>query len=172
MKNTENGTQIKIFSVKIENPDNFNFIFGQSHFIKTVEDIYEAIVTQVPGAKFGVAFAEASGPRLVRSQGTNQPLIDLAEKNTLNIACGHTFFIFMTDFFPINIKNAVMALPEVVNIYCATANDCEVIIAQSERGKGVLGVIDGQSPVGTETVSDRRKRMDFLREIGYKLKTD
>lgn len=154
--------------VTIENPDAKNFIFGQSHFIKTVEDIHEAIVSSVPGIQFGLAFCEASGPRLIRTSGTSHAMIKLAEKNALSVGAGHTFFIFLDNAFPINITNALKMIPEVLRMFCATANPTQVIVAQSQQGRGVLGVIDGQSPLGVESGIDAEKRKTFLRTIGYK----
>ena len=156
-------------TVKIEKPDDMNFILGQTHFIKSVEDIYEALVTAVPGIKFGLAFCEASGKRLVRSTGTDENLVQLAQKNALNIGAGHSFILFLGDgFFPINVLNAIKMVPEVCSIYCATANPTEVIIAESAQGRGILGVIDGFPPLGIEKEEDITWRKDFLRMIGYK----
>lgn len=156
--------------VTVENPEALNFIFGQSHFIKTVEDIHEAITCAVPNAKFGVAFCEASGDCLIRWSGTDETLIELARTNAQSVGAGHTFFIFMRDMFPINIKNTLLAVPEVVRLFCCTANPLQVIVAQSEQGRGVMGVIDGFSPKGIETDADIEKRKGFLRMIGYKAK--
>jgi len=155
--------------VQISKPDDINFIFGQSHFIKTVEDLHEALYQAVPGIKFGLAFCEASGPRLVRTSGTDSHLIELAQKNALAIGCGHTFIIFLGNgFYPINVVNAVKAVPEVVRIFCATSNPTQVIVAESQQGRGVMGVIDGQSPIAVETENDAKERRNFLRKIGYK----
>jgi len=156
--------------VSVENPDTLNLMFGQSHFIKTVEDIHEAITCAVPGAKFGIAFCEASGDCLIRWSGTDEALIELAKKNAQAVGAGHTFFIFMRDMFPINIKNTIMAVPEVVRLYCCTANPLQVVVAETEQGRGVMGVIDGFSPAGVETEADIEKRKGFLRMIGYKAK--
>lgn len=161
--------ELKIETVKITNPDELNLILGQSHFIKTVEDLHEALVSSVPGIKFGLAFCEASGPRLIRASGTDDKLIKLAEKNAVNIGSGHSFIIFLKDTFPINVLNSVKSVPEVVSIFCATANPVEVIIGESEQGRGILGVIDGGSPLGTEKTQDKKARSKFLRDIGYKL---
>lgn len=158
--------EIKV--IKIDKPDEMNFILGQSHFIKTVEDIHEAIVSTVPGMKFGIAFCEASGPALVRSSGNDDRLIEIAKKNALSISAGHSFFIFMENGFPINILNAVKNVPEVCGITCATANPVEVIVAETEDGRGILGVIDGMKTKGVETEEDVRVRKEFLRKIGYK----
>ena len=156
-------------AVKIQNPEEINFILGQSHFIKTVEDIHEALVSSVPGIKFGLAFCEASGKCLVRCSGTDVALIDLARHNALAVGAGHSFILFLgTGFFPINVLNQVKMIPEVCRIFCATANPVEVIVAQSELGRGILGVIDGSSPKGVEGEADVAWRVDFLRKIGYK----
>lgn len=158
--------EIKI--VKIEKPADMNFILGQSHFIKTVEDIHEAIVNTAPHLKFGLAFCESSGPALVRYSGNDDNLIELAKKNALNLSAGHSFIIFMENGFPINILNAIKNVPEVCRIFCATANPVEVIIAETETGRGILGVIDGDKTKGVESEEDIRKRKEFLRKIGYK----
>jgi len=155
--------------VRIEKPEDLNFILGQSHFIKTVEDIYEAIVGTVPGAQFGLAFCESSGPALVRAAGTDEELVELAKKNALALSAGHCFIIFMRNFYPINVLNAIKMVPEVCRIFCATANPVEVIIAETEQGRGILGVIDGVKTKGIETEEDVAKRKSFLRQIGYKL---
>lgn len=154
--------------VRIEKPDDMNFILGHSHFIKTVEDLYEAIVQTNPGMKFGIAFCESSGPALVRFAGNDQRLIELAQRNAMNLAAGHTFIIMMEGGFPINILNAIKNVPEVCRIHCATANPTEVIIAETEQGRGILGVIDGITTKGIETEADIAKRKQFLRAIGYK----
>jgi len=155
--------------VIIEKPPDMNFILGQSHFIKTVEDIYEAIVSTNPSIKFGVAFCESSGPALVRYVGNDQKLIDIAKNNAMKLACGHSFIIFIEDGFPINILNTIKTVPEVVNIFCATANPVEVIVAETDQGRGILGVIDGAKSKGIETDADIIYRKEFLRKIGYKL---
>lgn len=154
--------------VKIEKPDNINFILGQAHFIKTVEDLYEAIVTTQPHLKFGIAFCESSGPALVRWAGNDEAMIELAKKNALNLSAGHSFIIFMDNGYPINILNAVKMVPEVCRIFCATANPVEVIVAETEQGRGILGVIDGVKTKGIEGEEDIKKRKEFLRKIGYK----
>ena len=154
--------------VKIEKPDEVNLIFGQAHFIKTVEDLYEALVTSVPGIKFGLAFCESSGPRLIRHTGTDPDLENLAIQNLQRIGAGHTFLIFLGNAYPINVLNAVKAVPEVVRIFAATANPLEVIVAETEQGRGVLGVVDGGTPLGIEGDEDIQKRKAFLRQIGYK----
>ncbi|MDH5715452.1 MAG: adenosine-specific kinase [Candidatus Aminicenantes bacterium] len=159
--------EIKV--VKIKKPDEMNFILGQSHFIKTVEDLHEAIVTSVPGAKFGLAFCESSGPCLVRWSGTDKELTELAKTNALELAAGHSFLILMRDMFPINILNVVKGVPEVCRIFCATANPVDVIIAETEMGRGILGVVDGLKSRGVEGEDDIRARKEFLRKIGYKM---
>ncbi len=159
---------MELLTISIENPDELNFILGHSHFIKTVEDIHETIVCTVPNAKFGVAFCEASMECLVRYSGTDEKMIALAKKNAFELSAGHSFIIFMEDMFPINILNAIKNVPEVAMIHCATANPVEVIIAQTEQGRGILGVIDGFSSKGIETEEDIEKRKGFLRMIGYK----
>lgn len=158
-----------IFSVKIDKPDATNFIFGQSHFIKTVEDLHEAIVQTAPHMRFGIAFCESSGPALIRRSGNDQGLIELATRNAQAVGAGHSFFIFLEAGFPINILNTVKAAPEVCRIYCATANPAEVVVAESGGGRAVLGVVDGVSPQGVETDEDVTARVSFLRAIGYKL---
>lgn len=159
---------MEIKSVRLEIPDGANIIVGQSHFIKTVEDIYETIVNTVPQMKFGVAFNEASGPCLTRFDGNDDALKTVAVANCTAIAAGHIFVIVMKDGFPINILSRLKDVPEIVNIYCATANPTEVIVAQSEQGRGILGVIDGESPKGVENDEARAARQGFLRKIGYK----
>lgn len=155
--------------VTIEKPEPINFILGQSHFIKTVEDIHEALVTAVPGIKFGLAFCEASGECLVRYTGTDADMIALAKQNALAIGAGHSFILFLADgFFPINVLKAVQGVPEVCGIFCATANPTQVIIAESEQGRGIMGVIDGFPPQGLEGEEDIAWRKNFLRQIGYK----
>jgi len=156
-------------SVKINKPDDVNLILGQSHFIKTVEDIYEAMVNNVPVIKFGLAFAESSGACKVRSEGNDAELKRLAQDNALEIGAGHSFIIFMRNGFPINVLNAIKAVPEVCTVYCATANSVEVIIAESGSGRGIMGVIDGARPSGREEQQDIAWRKDFLRKTGYKL---
>jgi len=155
-------------SVRIEFPEDANIIIGQSHFIKTVEDLYEAMIGSVPGAKFGVAFAEASGPCLIRHDGNDDELREAAIAIMKDVGAGHTFAIVMRECFPINVLGAVKACPEVCGIYCATANPVEVIVAESPQGRGVLGVIDGSGPAGVECEEDRKARVSFLRTIGYK----
>jgi hypothetical protein len=161
---------IELKSVAIEKPEELNFILGQSHFIKTVEDLHEALVTAVPGIKFGLAFCEASGDRLVRITGTDDDLIELATTNALSLAAGHSFIIFLGEgFYPINVLRAVKRVPEVVSIFCATANPVEVLIAETGQGRGILGVIDGAPPQGVEDEEGIAWRKNLLRMIGYKL---
>jgi adenosine/AMP kinase len=160
---------MEIKLVKIEKPEQTNFILGQSHFIKTVEDIYEAIVSTVPQMKFGLGFCESSGPALVRWVGNDPVLIDLAKNNAMSLACGHCFVLFMESGFPVNILNVIKNVPEVCHIYCATANPVEVVVAETEQGRGILGVIDGVKPKGIEAEEDIKVRKEFLRKIGYKL---
>ncbi len=155
-------------TVRVAIPDGTNVIFGQSHFIKTVEDLYEALISASTSLKFGIAFCEASGKRLIRSDGNNPELIRQAEKSAQEVGCGHTFFIYMKDGFPVNILNRVKEIQEVCSIFCATANPLQVIVAESDLGRGVMGVIDGETPLGIETDADKKERIDFLRNIGYK----
>jgi len=155
--------------VAIEKPDDMNFILGQSHFIKTVEDVHEALVTAVPGIQFGVAFCESSGPALVRASGTDPALVELAKRNALALSAGHAFIIMLGNAYPVNVLNRVKEVPEVCRIFCATANPVQVIIAETEQGRGILGVVDGVKTKGVETDEDVKKRKDFLRMIGYKL---
>jgi len=158
-----------IKTVKIENPEGLNLILGQSHFIKTVEDLHEALVSSVPGIKFGLAFCESSGPCLVRTSGTDDALVALAAKNALALSSGHAFIVFLKDAFPVNVLNAVKAVPEVCRVLCATANPVEVIVAQTEQGRGILGVIDGYASKGVEGEEDIKERKELLRRFGYKL---
>ena len=154
--------------VRLEVPENGNIIMGHSHFIKTVEDLYEAMVNTVPQMKFGIAFNEASGPCLIRVDGNDTALKQLATRNAKAVGAGHLFVIAMKEGYPINVTNIIQATPEVCTIFCATANPVEVIVAETEQGRGVLGVIDGNSPQGIETQEDAEHRHDFLRKIGYK----
>lgn len=161
---------MELTTVRIEKPEAVNLILGQSHFIKTVEDLHEALVTSVPGIKFGLAFCESSGPALVRASGTDPELVELARRNALALGAGHSFIIFLGEgFYPINVLNAVKAVPEVCHIFCATANPVEVIIAETEQGRGILGVVDGVKTKGIEGEEDIAHRKNFLRAIGYKL---
>jgi len=157
-------------TVQIQKPEEINFILGQSHFIKTIEDLHEAMVNAVPGIKFGAAFCEASGKCLVRWSGTDEAMIELARQNALAIGAGHSFIIFLGEgFYPVNVLNAVKLVPEVCRVFCATANPTAVIIAETEQGRGILGVIDGAAPLGVEGEEDIAWRKDFLRMVGYKL---
>ena len=159
---------MELISIRIEKPKDMNFILGQSHFIKTVEDIHETIITINPGIKFGLGFCEASQDALVRFSGNDNELIELAKKNAMKLACGHAFIIFLGNAFPVNILNAIKNVTEVVTIFCATANETEVIVAETELGRGILGVIDGIRTKGIEQEEDIKKRKLFLRTIGYK----
>ena len=154
--------------VMVEIPENCNVIVGQTHFIKSVEDIYEAIVGTVPGAKFGIAFCEASGARLVRSDGTDQRMIGTAAKNAAAIGAGHSFVVMLDNCYPINVLNAIKSVPEVCGIFCATANKVKVVVAVDGEQRGILGVLDGEKPLGEEKDADVKWRKDFLRNIGYK----
>jgi len=160
---------LELKAVRVKNPDNINLILGQSHFIKTVEDLYEVLVTNVPGIKFGLAFAEASGDCKVRVEGTDESLKKLAQDNVLEIGAGHSFIILINNAYPINVLNAIKSVPEVCGIYCATANPVEVIVAETETGRAVLGVVDGFRPKGVESGEDVVWRKNLLRKIGYKL---
>ena len=155
--------------VRVENPDALNVIVGQSHFIKTTDDLHEALVGAVPGIRFGLAFCEASGPRLIRTSGTAQPLVDLAARAARVLGCGHLFVICLDGTFPINVLGVIRQVPEVCQIFCATANPLEVVVVESEQGRGVLGVIDGQPPLGVEGADDVQARRELLRKFGYKL---
>ena len=161
---------MELSTVKIDKPETINFILGQSHFIKTVEDIHEALVSAVPRIKFGLAFCEASGECLIRWSGTDEAMIDLAQQNAQTIGAGHSFIVFLGEgYFPINVLNAIQSVPEVCRTFCATANPTEVIIAETEQGRGILGVVDGFSPKGVEGDEGIAWRKGFLRQIGYKL---
>jgi uncharacterized protein len=160
---------MQVFTVAIEKPESTNLILGQSHFIKTVEDLHEALVTTAPQLRFGVAFCESSGPALVRRSGNDPALVELASTNAVAIGAGHSFLILMENGFPISVLNTVKAVPEVCRIFCATANPVEVVLAESGGGRAILGVVDGVSPRGVETEEDVRARVGFLRKIGYKL---
>jgi adenosine/AMP kinase len=154
--------------VPLEIPENSNIIFGQSHFIKTVEDLYEIMMGAVPGVEFGIAFCEASMERLVRLDGNSDELVSAAARNATAVGAGHTFFVIMRKAYPINVLNAVKNCPEVCRIFCATANPVQVVVAKTEQGAGVMGVVDGLSPAGVETEKDREKRIGLLQAIGYK----
>ena len=161
---------MELIVVRIEKPETVNLILGQSHFIKTVEDLHETLAATVPGIKFGLAFCESSGPALVRASGTDDALIELAKQNALVLSAGHSFLILLGEgFYPINVLNAVKMVPEVCHIFCATANPVEVILAETEQGRGILGVVDGDLTKGIETENDVADRKSFLRMIGYKL---
>ncbi len=162
------GIAVKTKEITIQLPPDSSFIFGQTHFIKTVEDIYELMVGTSTTVEFGIGFCEASGPCLIRSDGNNDELIKAAETTAYAIACGHTFVIFMRNAYPINFLPRLKMVPEVVNIFCATSNPVEVIVAETEQGRGVLSVIDGFMPKGIEGPEDKSKRHKFLRDIGYK----
>ena len=160
---------MELLTVTIDKPEDINMILGQSHFIKTVEDLHETLVTSVAGIQFGLAFCEASGPCLVRASGTDPELLELAKRNAFALAAGHSFVIFLRNAFPINVLNAIKSVPEVCHIYCATANPVEVIVAQSDQGRGIMGVIDGFACKGIETDQDVHERQGLLRRFGYKL---
>jgi len=159
--------ETKVVDVKV--PDGCNAILGQSHFIKTVEDLHEAMVNSVPNAKFGIAFCESSGPCLIRLEGNDEELRELASKTALEISAGHSFIIFMRNAYPINVLDKVKSVPEVCNVYLATANPFQVILVETSQGRGILGVVDGLASKGVETEKDTRERKEFLRKIGYKL---
>jgi len=160
---------MQIHVVKIENPNALNVILGQSHFVKTVEDLHEAMVGTVPGILFGAAFCEASGARLVRATGTDPALVALATRNAQALGCGHAFIVVLGNAYPVNVLDAVRRIPEVCRIYCATANALEVIVAETDQGRGILGVVDGQPPLGVEGPEDAAARHALLRKFGYKL---
>jgi adenosine/AMP kinase len=159
---------MELLTVRIEKPEELNFILGQSHFIKTVEDLFETLAGSSPHLKFGVAFCEASGPRLVRSAGNAAELVLLAQRNAQAIGAGHSFIVFLKDGYPVNVLNQVKAVPEVCRVFCATANPTEVVIAQTGQGRAILGVVDGGSPLGVETEKDVSERKAMLRQFGYK----
>lgn len=161
---------MQLTTVCIEKPEEINFILGQSHFIKTVEDVHEALVTAVPGIKFGLAFCEASEPALVRWSGTDEAMISLAKQNALALACGHSFIVFLgPGFYPVNVLKTVQGVPEVCRIFCATANPTEIVVAETEQGRGILGVIDGMKSRGVEGEEEIAARKALLRRFGYKL---
>jgi adenosine/AMP kinase len=159
---------MEIKSIRLSVPENCNIIVGQSHFIKTVEDLYEVNITSCPHSKFGIAFCEASGPCLIRADGNDEELRKVAAENAMSMGAGHTFVILLKDAYPINILNALKACSEVCRVFCATANPLEVIIAETDQGRSVLGVVDGYSPKGVETAQDVKARRELLRKIGYK----
>ena len=159
----------KLVTVSIEKPEELNLILGQAHFIKTVEDLYEALAGSSPHLRFGLAFCESSGPRLVRQAGNDEELVELAVRNQLAIGAGHSFLVFLREGYPVNVLNQVKQVPEVCRIYCATANPVEVVIAETSAGRAILGVVDGGSPLGVESDEDVAARHELLRAIGYKL---
>jgi adenosine/AMP kinase len=165
----ESASSAKLDVVPVQKPDQLNLILGQAHFIKTVEDLHEALAGAVPQLRFGIAFCESSGPRLVRRSGNDPELVELATRTALAIGAGHSFIVFLREGFPINVLNQVKLVPEVCRIYCATANAVQVIVGETAAGRGVLGVVDGGSPLGVETESDVAERKALLRQIGYKL---
>lgn len=160
---------MEIKGIKLNIPEGCNLILGQTHFIKTAEDLYEILVTTVPGARFGIAFTEASGPCLIRTEGNNNNLIDVCIKNLQSLGAGHVFCILLKDAYPINVLNQIKNCPEVCRVFCATSNPVEVVIANVAQGNGIMGVVDGFAPKGIETEKDKAERKEFLRKIGYKL---
>jgi len=160
---------MELKTVKVDVPEGLNIIIGQSHFVKTVEDIYEILVGSSPSLRFGIAFSEASGPCLVRYEGNDETLMKLACETSFSLSCGHTFVIFLKDGFPINVLNALKACQEVCHIICATANSLQVIVAETDQGGGILGVVDGSKPKGIEQEGDKKARKELLRRFGYKL---
>jgi adenosine/AMP kinase len=161
--------KVDMHVVAVEKPEELNLILGQAHFIKTVEDLHEALAGAVPQLRFGIAFCESSGPRLVRRSGNDPELVELATRNALAIGAGHSFIVFLRDGFPVNVLNQVKLVPEVCRIYCATANPVQVIVAETSAGRGILAVVDGGSPLGVETEADVAARRQLLRALGYKL---
>ncbi len=162
------GTNIDVHVVAVDKPDGLNLILGQSHFIKTIDDLHEALAGAVPQLRFGIAFCESSGPRLVRRSGNDPELVELAVRNALTIGAGHAFIVFLRDGYPVNVLNQVKLVPEVCRIYCATANPVQVIVGETAAGRGILGVVDGGSPLGVESDADVGERRALLRQIGYK----
>jgi adenosine/AMP kinase len=169
MAPTQPLTQLPIDLVAVDVPEGVNLILGQAHFIKTVEDLYEALVGSSPHLRFGLAFCEASGARLVRRAGNDDGLVDLAVQHALAVGAGHSFVVFLREGFPVNVLNQIKAVPEVCHVHCATANPVQVLVAITEQGRGILGVVDGQAPLGVETAEDEQDRKRLLRDIGYKL---
>ncbi len=165
----EGARDVQLQLVAVENPDGLNLILGQSHFIKTVEDLHEALAGAVPQLRFGIAFCESSGPRLVRRSGNDSELVELATRNALAIGAGHSFIVFLRNGFPVNVLNQVKLVPEVCGIYCATANPVHVIVAETAPGRGIVGIVDGGAPLGVESDSDVTARRELLRQLGYKL---
>ncbi|WP_433601991.1 adenosine-specific kinase [Nocardia sp. CA-135953] len=160
---------MELTSVHIDKPDDLNVIIGQAHFIKAVEDLHEALVGISPHLRFGLAFCEASGPRLIRTSGNDDDLTELATKNAVAVGAGHSFIVFLREGYPVNVLNAVRLVPEVCGIFCATANPVEILIAQTESGRGIIGVVDGGAPLGVEGPTEKETRKQLLRRIGYKL---
>jgi uncharacterized protein len=160
--------QLELITVTIEKPEELNLILGQAHFIKTVDDLYETLAGASPHLRFGVAFCESSGPRLVRRAGNDEELVELAVRNALAIGAGHSFLIFLREGYPVNVLNQVKQVPEVCKVFCATANPVEVVLAETEQGRAILGVVDGAAPLGVETEQDVQARRELLRTIGYK----
>jgi adenosine/AMP kinase len=169
MAPTQPLTQLPIDVVAVDVPEGLNLILGQAHFIKTVEDLYEALAGSSPHLRFGLAFCEASGPRLVRRAGNDDDLVDLAVRHALAVGAGHSFVVFLREGFPVNVLNQVKAVPEVCHVFCATANPVQVLVARTDQGRGILGVVDGQPPLGVEDDDDVRERTTLLRDLGYKL---
>jgi len=163
----ESSTTIELRVVPVENPEELNLILGQSHFIKTIDDLHQALAGAVPQLRFGIAFCESSGPRLVRRSGNDPELVELAVRNALSIGAGHSFIVFLRDGYPLNVLNQVKLVPEVCRIYCATANPLQVIVGETAAGRGILGVVDGGAPLGVESEADVRERRELLRQIGY-----
>lgn len=161
-------SDVELSTTRVEKPDDLNVILGQAHFIKTVEDVYEALAGSSPQLRFGLAFCESSGPRLVRRAGNDPDLVELAVRNALELAAGHVFVVFLREGYPVNVLNQLKQVPEVCRIFCATANPVEVVVAETEQGRGILGVIDGETPLGVETDEDVAARSDLLRTLGYK----
>jgi hypothetical protein len=160
---------LELKTIRIEVPENCSVILGMAHFIKTVEDLYEALVNAVPNIKFGIGFCESSGPCLVRREGNDEELVDLAARRALEIGCGHSFTIFLKNAYPINVLDEIKRVPEVCTVYAATSNPLQVVVAETEQGRGVIGVVDGSASKGIETLVEIEKRKEFLRKIGYKL---
>jgi uncharacterized protein len=160
---------MELTTVTIDKPEELNLILGQAHFIKTIEDLYEALIGSSPHLRFGIAFCESSGPRLVRRAGNDEELVELAVRNVLAIGAGHSFLVFLREGYPVNVLNQVKQVPEVCRIFCATANPVEVVLTETEQGRAILGVVDGATPLGVETEEDAAARHDLLRTIGYKL---
>jgi uncharacterized protein len=160
---------MQLTTVTIEKSEELNLILGQAHFIKTIEDLYEALIGSSPHLRFGIAFCESSGPRLVRRAGNDEELVELAVRNVLAIGAGHSFLVFLREGYPVNVLNQVKQVPEVCRIFCATANPVEVVLTETEQGRAILGVVDGATPLGVETEEDAAARHDLLRTIGYKL---